>query len=271
MELQELRKAPHLSASAINNYIDCGLQFKFSRIDRLEPEFTPESLEFGSIMHLVLADLYREKMAGNKLTLKKLLSLLTKYCKEAVKENKDIEFGEGHDFETFLAQGKTLLTTYYEKLPANDFKVISVEEPFRHIIPGLEIPVIGVTDLVEEDKQGTIIITDWKTSAGSYSSDRIDKNFQLTLYYMALKASGYADREILLRIDCLIKTKTPKFEQYYTTRTELDEKRAIRKILQVWDGIRKGVFIPNDGHWKCSGCSYKTYCDEWFTAGGDGQ
>ena len=269
MELQELRKEPHLSASAINDYIDCSLQFRFSRIDRLEPEFTPESLEFGSIMHLVLADFYREKMDGKKLTLKKLHSLFTNYCKEAVKENEDIKFGDGHDFETFLSQGKALLTTYYEKLPENDFRVVSVEEPFKLRIEALDVPVIGVTDLVEEDKEGTIIITDWKTSASSYSSDRIDKNFQLTVYYMALKANGYADREILLRIDCLIKTRTPKFEQYYTTRTELDEKRAIRKIAQVWDGIRKGVFIPNDSHWKCNGCSYKTYCDEWFIAGGE--
>ena len=33
MELQELRKAVHLSASAINDYLDCGLLFKFGRID----------------------------------------------------------------------------------------------------------------------------------------------------------------------------------------------------------------------------------------------
>jgi putative RecB family exonuclease len=77
---------------------------------------------------------------------------------------------------------------------------------------------------------------------------------------------GYSDREILLRFDCLIKTKTPKFEQYYTSRTETDEKRAVRKINEVWRGIYKGVFIPNDStsNWKCKGCAFKKPCDEWF-------
>jgi len=39
-----------------------------------------------------------------------------------------------------------------------------------------------------------------------------------------------------------------KFQQYYTSRSEMDERRVARKILGVWDGIKKGVFIPNDGN-----------------------
>jgi putative RecB family exonuclease len=118
---------------------------------------------------------------------------------------------------------------------------------------------------LEEDKSGTIIITDWKTSSKAYSADQIDKSLQLTIYQMAIKANGYRDRDVLLRFDCLIKTKTPKFEQYYTTRSEMDERRAAKKILKVWEGISKGVFIPHDGNWKCNGCAYGEYCEEWFS------
>jgi putative RecB family exonuclease len=160
-----------------------------------------------------------------------------------------------------------LLTTYYDKLPDDNFKILAIEEPFSFNIDGLEVPIIGITDLVEEDEAGTIIITDWKTSGKSYSRDDVEKNFQLTLYNMGMKANGYKDREILLRFDCLIKTKTPKFEQYYTTRTESDERRAAKKILQVWDGIKKEVFIPNDGHWKCGGCAFKVQCNKFMEGG----
>ena len=124
-------------------------------------------------------------------------------------------------------------------------------------------------DLIEEDESGTIIITDFKTAGKAYSADDVDKNMQMTLYQIAARYNGYSDREILLRLDCLIKTKTPKFEQYWTTRGELDERRLIKKIKQVADGISKGVFVPNDGHWKCKGCSYRKACDEWFAAGGE--
>jgi putative RecB family exonuclease len=92
----------------------------------------------------------------------------------------------------------------------------------------------------------------------------VDSNFQLTVYYTAAKANGYADREINLKFDCLIKTRTPKFEQIYTERSSDHSAKAIKKIKLVWDGIQKGVFIPNDTSWRCHGCSYKSYCDEWF-------
>jgi hypothetical protein len=39
MELKELRKKPHLSHSSINMYMECGLQYKFSKIDKLKPQF----------------------------------------------------------------------------------------------------------------------------------------------------------------------------------------------------------------------------------------
>jgi putative RecB family exonuclease len=85
---------------------------------------------------------------------------------------------------------------------------------------------------------------------------------------MAARANGFADREILLKFDCLVKTKTPKFEQYYTTRTDIDEIRLIRKIQTVWNGIASQVYIPNDTGWKCKGCPYKKACNEWFLQGG---
>ena len=65
----------------------------------------------------------------------------------------------------------------------------------------------------------------------------MDRNQQLTFYQMAARANGFNHREIVLKFDTLIKTKKPKFEQYYTVRSEIDEKRLIRKKLE---NIRKG-------------------------------
>jgi putative RecB family exonuclease len=85
---------------------------------------------------------------------------------------------------------------------------------------------------------------------------------------MGARANGFNDREVLLRFDCLIKTKIPKFEQYYSTRSSIEEMKALRKILAVYDGIQKGVYIPNDLSWKCGGCAYKKACEAWFQGGG---
>ena len=126
------------------------------------------------------------------------------------------------------------------------------------------MPIIGAMDLIEEDESQTLIITDFKTSSKAYSVGEVDNNFQMLIYYMAARANGYADREIILKFDTLIKTKKPKFEQYFTVRSEIDEIRAIRKIQAVWNGIKNNVFVPNDTSWKCKNCSYRKACDEWF-------
>jgi putative RecB family exonuclease len=265
MTLDELRKNPHLSASSIGDYIDCGLLYKLGRIDKLPPESRSDSLEFGSVIHKVLAERYQQKMMGNLLTAKKLHEIFEKCWREAA-EGKDIQYSEGKDFDTLLLEGKELLTVYHNKIPDDQFKVIAVEEAFRFNIEGCPVPIIGAWDLLEEDESDTIIITDFKTSGRAYSNDEVDRNFQLTLYQMAAKANGYSGREILLRFDCLIKTKTPKFEQYYSSRTEDDELRAVKKIIEVWNGISKNIFIPNDSssNWKCKWCAYKKACDSWF-------
>ena len=264
MELSELRKEMHLSASSINDYVECGLLFKFGRIDKVPWESKPDALEFGTVIHLVLEEFYQNKLIGNRMTIKEVHTRFDHFWRKNAEGREDIQYSKGNDFETLLLKGKELLTVWHDKLPDDDFQVLAIEDAFSFYIPGIPVPIIGAMDLIEEDESGTIIITDFKTSGKSYSIADVDKNNQLTIYQLAAKANGYADREILLRFDCLIKTKKPKFEQYYTVRTEIDEKRVMKKITQAWDGIKKEVFIPNDGSWKCNNCSYKTVCDEWF-------
>jgi len=208
-------------------------------------------------------------MEGYKMHLKDIHESFKKHWHQRAEDRTDIQYADGQDFNTMLNQGTDLLTAWYENLTEDNFKVISVEEPFSIDIENLDVPVIGVIDLVEEDESGTIIITDFKSSQKSYSVSQVDENQQLTFYQMAVKNNGFADREILLKFDCLIKTKNPKFESYWTTRSEIDEIKLVKKIRQVWDGICKGVFIPNDTSWKHKYCPYRQHCDQWFLEGGE--
>lgn len=136
------------------------------------------------------------------------------------------------------------MTVWYNRLPEDEFRVIAVEEPFILSLRELAVPIIGYIDLLEEDESGTIVITDFKTSARSYGVEEVDKNFQLTIYQLAAKGNGYRNREILLKFDCLIKTKTPKFEAMFTTRTEVEEKGRSRRFRQSgWQFIKRFSFL----------------------------
>jgi putative RecB family exonuclease len=268
MDISELRKQPHLSASSIGSYMDCGLSYKFGRIDKIPPEFKSDSQIFGIVLHKTLACFYIERKIGIAMTLKEIHEAFEEFWSMDAKEREDIKYTEGKNYESYLVEGRDLLSVWYDKLPKESFKVIGVEEGFAFYIPGLDIPIVGYIDLIEEDAT-SLIITDFKTTGRNYGDDEIDKNNQITLYQMACKSNGYADREILLKLDLLIKTKTPKFESYYTTRSKNEEQRLIKKIQHVWDGINKGVFLPNDTSWKCSGCQFQKACEKWFQEGGN--
>jgi len=260
------RQSEHLSASAILGYVDCSLAYKFGRIDKLPMEFKSDALEFGTCIHRVLEQYYSAKMIGDKMLLKDVHQIFETTWTGIAAGRDDIRYSGDNNFKTLLMYGKDLLTAWYNKLPDDDFTILSIEEAFTFNLPDIPIPIIGAMDLVEEDSAGTLIITDFKTSGRAYSKDEVDQNQQLTMYQIAAKRNGFGDREILLRFDTLVKTKTPKFEQYWTTRSELDERRLIKKAAQVWDGVTKGVFVANDTSWKCKGCAFKQACDEYLEA-----
>lgn len=266
MNLSELRSQPHLSASSVSDYLSCGLKYRFSRIDKLRPEFKPEALVFGSGIHAALAEFYRALQQGGPMTVKDLKASFQRNWVQLAEDQDDIMFRKGKNFRQLLADGKNLLEAFHQEFQPEKASIIGIEEPFRFEIPGLDVPMIGAYDLVLEDSAGVITIVDHKTAARAPATQNVDANMQMTIYHMAARENGYADREILLRLDYLIKTKIPQFDQFYTIRSKEEEDRAKRKILAVWDGIRKSVFIPNDESWKCQGCQFKRACQDWFKA-----
>ena len=264
MVLSELRQQPHLSASSIGDYVECSLLYKFGRIDRLPMAFKADAMVLGTCVHRVLEQYYSANMIGERMLLKYVHEIFETTWTAIAGDRDDIRYNGDHDFKSLLMYGKDLLTAWYNKLPADDFTILAIEEAFSFTLPDIPIPIIGAMDLVEEDNAGTLIITDFKTSGRAYSKDEVDQNQQLTMYQIAAKHNGYADREILLRFDTLVKTKIPRFECYWTTRSQLDERRLMKKVAQVWDGISKGVWVANDTSWKCKGCAYKQACDEYL-------
>ncbi|HOG81994.1 MAG TPA: PD-(D/E)XK nuclease family protein [Smithellaceae bacterium] len=264
MKLSEFRKGPHLSASAIAEYMECSLSYRFSRIDQLKPEFKSDNMEFGSCIHQALADFHQERMMGTILTMEQLQERFIYHWTIRAFDNTEIKYGPENSFDKFLEKGQALLETYHDHFSDENVTVIAIEEPFRFNIENLPVPVVGVMDLVEEDHQGNIIITDFKSVAKSYTENDVSRNPQLTLYHLFCRSNGYAGRNIILKLDCLIKTKTPQFKRYYTARDKQDEMKAVKKIQEVWKGISKGIFIPNDTSWKCNECFYKTACNAWY-------
>ena len=253
----------HLSYSSIRQYIDCGLQYKFRKVDEIKPEFTSDNLVFGSSVHKALAKFNQYRAENKAVSAAELGDWFEEYWTGAVQNNGQIKYSGSNDYQSCLILGKSLLETFHNHNQNSDYQVLEIEKEFKLELEGFEYPIIGYIDLLETDDAGNILVTEYKTSSKAYSRTQIDLNEQVTLYDLAIQ-SLYPDKQIITKLDCLIKTKKPKFEQYYTHRDQDDHNRLLKVVKAVARGIKHQVFIPNTSGWKCGYCEYSGLCAEWL-------
>jgi hypothetical protein len=168
-----------LSASSINIYVNCPLQFYLTNIEKLkEPEETkdiPGNDEFGTVFHAVMEYIY-EPFIGQVITedtINALISDLNK-LKSTVNKAIAIDYLRKSDTENYLPEGNMLLISevlmkYLINVLKNDMKYT----PFRYIdsekkffirvnINKGTVNIKGFIDRVDE-KDRTIRILDYKT------------------------------------------------------------------------------------------------------------
>jgi putative RecB family exonuclease len=165
MEIKDLRSQPHLSASGINDYLECGLLYKFSRIDQRQPETFADSLVLGQAIHRVLADFYKKLQAGTRLAQQHLEAAFDHHWEDLAHGRGDIIYKPGKSYHTYRTEGKELLAAFNRDLPLEDCKILAVEQAFTCQLESLPVPLVGIYDLVLEDPAGTITIVDQKPPA----------------------------------------------------------------------------------------------------------
>lgn len=188
-------KSPALSASSINTYIDCPLQFYFNRIENVnETEEISETIEaniFGSIFHKVIENVYApyqskilqsedfDTLISNSLEIDKLIlqAFNSEYFKRFSAPYLPLE-GE----QLLIAR---ILKKYIGQVLKIDkqhapFRYISSEEPYRVQFPiqngQLNVNLKGFIDRIDE-KEGRVRILDYKTGSGKLDFQNLDDVF----------------------------------------------------------------------------------------------
>jgi len=235
-------QTPYLSYSRINRYLQCPEQYRLYYIENLRPKYPSASLVFGQVVHQSLALLFKKKedpiqVFTNAWTMVKPMELT--YSKKETWESLD-------------KSGKGLLEKFLQDELPRIGKVKAAEKTFKLHITGLDLPFIGVIDLVAE-VDGKNTIADFKTSASAYDGHMADLSDQLTSYQLAEPEA----EQVALWI--LIKTKEPKIELYPSKRGADQLKEFLSKVGYLAREIQAGNFYKRPGMW-CTWCDYLPVC-----------
>jgi len=263
----EVRRESHLSFTQIDQYLRCPLKFKFTYVDRLEPDFVPAALAFGSGIHGAAAFFYRAVAKGERPEVGAVQHFFaTSWALET--RHRPVRFGEKDTKESLLELAGRMLAVLIEQQESGT-TIVAVEQPFavplidQETGEVLDRDLVGSLDLLERDAEGRLVVVDLKTAARKFTDLQAELSLQLSVYSYATTMNGFADQEdVRLRFDVLTKTKQPELHRYWTTRDRAANVRLFRLASEVVYAIEAGVFHPNAG-WQCKECPFRSKCWAW--------
>ena len=262
----DVRRQTHLSFTQLDQYLRCPLKYRFTYLDRVEPDFVPAALAFGSGIHGAAAFYYRAAAEGRAPSACDLQGWFETFW-NLENQHRPLKFGEKETKETLLELAIRMLGTFHAAQEPR--QVVAVERAFDVPLVDLDTGevldrgLVGSWDLLERDEAGRLVVVDLKTAGRRYTDLQVELSLQLSVYNYAAVMSGLADQEeVRLRFDVLTKTRQPELVRYWTERDRGACVRLFRMAGEVLRGIEAGVFWPNPG-WQCRECQFRSRCWAW--------
>jgi len=232
-----------LSASAVETYERCPLQFKFEREWRLSRELHA-AVQYGAAMHRVLRTYYDSVRLSRTKTDAELLQL---FREDLAASKLQDEYQRDLYLKQGLEQLRDLLTAARAIAPP---EVMHTEEWFDVEIAGSRVS--GRIDRIDRAADGSVNIIDYKTGRARSQEDA-DESLQLSIYAMAANEKwGY-------HVGQLIFQNLEGNVAVSSMRTEFQLEDARQRVREAALNIAEGNFDPKTG-FHCTFCSFRSLC-----------
>jgi DNA helicase-2/ATP-dependent DNA helicase PcrA len=236
-----------LSASAIEDYEDCPLKFKFGHHLKI-PTGPQAALTFGNIMHRSVRH-YFELRAKGEASFEAVKGFYESSWRKA-------GFEDEYQEQAYKQAGLEQLRAFVEKQENSETLPLSMESSFAVDLGEvwLEGRIDQISPLVPQARggEGAVELVDYKTGKPRSQKDA-DKSLQLSVYALA------AQEQMKLRPVRLTFYYLTNNEPVHTVRTEQDLKAVKTEILRVAGLIRQNHFPATPG-FVCKFCDYQPIC-----------
>jgi len=232
-----------LSASAVQTYERCPMQFKLEREWRI-PREAPAAMQYGAAVHRVLRTYYDGVRFGRPQSEEDLIEQFRSALAEA-------KIQDRYQHDLYERQGIGQLKAFLAACArAPHPEVLHTEESFEVNIGGAN--VAGRIDRIDKLADGEVVITDYKTGKPQSQEDA-DDSLQLSIYALAAQAKwGYRVKHLALynlaENTCVTSSRST---------VQLEEVKL--KVQDVAQQIADGDFNPRPG-FHCRFCAYHHLC-----------
>lgn len=266
---------PQLHVSQMDTLSKCGIQFQ-RRYGHLfdvwhQPEIIPPSIALvqGTTVHKVVEKNLSHKMQTGQLLPDQAIRDLAAMAWEAETEQ-PLWLSPDEEQLGLKAIGAAKdqaigLSVLHHVAAAPIIDPIAVEEKFVIVLDGFPFDLAGTVDIRERDTT----IADTKTK-GQTPSANAAQSIQLGMYTISEQVN-HGRTPKALRLDVLVKNKTPKYvriEGQVTEQLLAATNSRIERAAELIESVRAGkqAFTPADPeHWCCTArfCGYARTCPFW--------
>jgi putative RecB family exonuclease len=248
-----------LSPSKISAFKHCPLQFRFSVIDRL-PEPPSPAASKGTLVHRALELLMLRAPAGR--TPAAALADLDQARHELADhpEFAGLELTP-EQLDAFHADARVLVQRYFEIEDPGAVRPIGLELRLSVTLGSLTLR--GVIDRLELDRDGELVVTDYKT--GAVPSERAEQDRLGGVHFYSLLCDRlFGRRPVRVQLLYLSKPEVLSITPSEQSVTGM-ERRAVALYAAVERACARDDFRPNRSR-LCDWCNFQAYCPAW---GGD--
>jgi RecB family exonuclease len=231
-----------LSYSSINTYETCPAKYRFQYEERL-PTGTSPALSFGDSLHRSLHR-FHDRPVPVAPSLEELHEILEG---EWVSDG----YRDPSEESVYLDHARQVLAQYHrENAPA--FRIPAALE-FRFTVEIEGVAINGVIDRMDRIPGGGYEIIDYKTNRRLPPRWKVDRDLQLSIYYLAAREIWGVEVERLTLYFLL------PGERMSTVRTPADADELRRRIAVVAERIDAGKFEPRQNP-LCDWCEFQRRC-----------